>query len=123
MLIVSCGTLDLIERVLTYAGVKDSFRIVGGNRFRIKNGKIKGMELQLLSPDDKLKAIKKLGFLPGESVAIGDGYTDLPLLDWAGIPFLLDRSGTKKDKYSGKKYHFISSIPEIAERIGTGDWS
>ena len=37
MLILSCGTQDLIERVLKYAHLDGCFSIVAGNRFSFSN--------------------------------------------------------------------------------------
>jgi phosphoserine phosphatase len=46
-------------------------------------------------------------------MAVGDGYTDIPMLDWAEIPVLVDRSGRKQIKYAHKNYRFVRSLPEI----------
>jgi phosphoserine phosphatase len=75
------------------------------------------MEFHSLNPEDKLQIMNARGIPPEHSVVIGDGYTDLPLLDWARIPILIDRTREKKNKYAKKDYHFISSIPEIVEMI------
>jgi len=48
-------------------------------------------------------------------MAVGDGYTDIPMLDWAKFPVLLDRTGRKQPKYAGKNYHFVRSLPEIVD--------
>ena len=117
MIIVSCGTLDLSERILKIAGVDDCFETIQGNRFRIENNIIMGMDLHILGPEDKLKAIRALGISPKNTIVIGDGYTDLPLLDWADLSVMVDRTGEKKNRYAKRNYHFISSIPEISELI------
>ena len=117
MMIISCGTLDLIERFLKLARLDDCFDMISGNRFQFANGRITGMEFHSLNPEDKLQIMNARGIPPEHSVVIGDGYTDLPLLDWARIPILIDRTGEKKDKYAKKDYYFISSIPELVEMI------
>ena len=117
MIIVSCGTLDLSERILKIAGVDHCFKTIRGNRFRIENNIITGMDLHILSPEDKLKAINAMGISTENTIVIGDGYTDLPLLDWGNLPVMLDRTGEKKNRYAKRNYHFISSIPEIFELI------
>jgi hydroxymethylpyrimidine pyrophosphatase-like HAD family hydrolase len=78
------------------------------------------MDFDILNPADKIKTMNVQGIMPEQSIVIGDGYTDLPLLDWAGISVLVDRTGEKKEKYSKKDYHFISSIPELVEIINPG---
>ncbi len=47
----------------------------------------------------------------------GDGYTDLPLLNWSSIPVMIDRSGKKKKRFTSNNFHFITSIPEIMNII------
>ena len=117
MMVISCGTVDLSERILKIAGLDNCFSIIEGNRFQIDNDQITGMDSHIPNPEDKLKLITSQGICPEEAIAIGDGYTDFPLLDWAGVPVLIDRTGEKKDRYAKKNYHYISSIPEIAEMI------
>ena len=117
MMVISCGTADLSERILKIAGLDNCFSIIEGNRFQIDNDQITGMDSHVPNPEDKLKLIGSQGICPEESIAIGDGYTDFPLLDWAGIPVLIDRTGEKKERYAKKNYHYISSIPEIVEMI------
>jgi phosphoserine phosphatase len=117
MIVLSCGTADLSERVLKMAGLDDCFDIIRGNRFTYENSRITGMTYGMKNPEDKKVYLQNNGFSPDKTIAIGDGYTDIPMLDWAGISILLDRSGKKKAHLDHKKYHFISSLPEILELI------
>jgi len=117
MMVLSCGTRDLIEKTLQLAGLADCFSIISGNRFVYNADRITGMDYRLICPDDKLEVLKALGISAAETIAVGDGYTDLPLLNRAGLPVLIDRNGEKKRKYSNRAYCFISSIPEIIETI------
>ena len=113
MMVLSCGTADLSERTLRNAGIIDCFESIAGNRFNISKGLINGMTLHLANPVDKVKWLKKMGICADDAVAVGDGYTDIPLLDWAKIGVLVDRTGKKKAKYRHKNYRFISSTSEI----------
>ncbi len=113
MMVLSCGTADLSERVLNMAGLRDCFDVVQGNHFNIVNGRISGMVYTMNNPDDKVKFLRKRGITPDSAIAVGDGYTDVPLLDWARISIMLDRSGKKKALYGHKNYKFISEISEI----------
>jgi phosphoserine phosphatase len=115
MFVLSCGTADLSERTLQRAGLGDCFETIAGNRFKINNGFINGMTLHVPNPADKVKWVKKMGLSPANAIAVGDGYTDIPLLDWANISVLVDRTGKKKAKYGDKNYRFISSTSEIFE--------
>jgi phosphoserine phosphatase len=117
MIVLSCGTADLCERVLKMAGIDDSFDVIEGNRFTFEDNRITGMTYAMKNPEDKMVFLQNNGFSPGNTIAVGDGYTDIPMLDWARISILLDRSGQKKAQFRHKKYHFISSIPEILELI------
>ena len=117
MMVLSCGTADLSERVLRFAGILDCFTRIAGNRFQYDAGRIAGMQLQLPNPEDKLAMIKKLQLSADQTMVVGDGYTDLPLLNWASIPVIIDRSGRKKKQFASRPFYFISSIPEIMNII------
>ncbi|UCF93768.1 MAG: haloacid dehalogenase-like hydrolase [Desulfobacterales bacterium] len=117
MIVLSCGTADLSQRVLGLAQVASCFQLIEGNRFQIENGRIIGMFLRMPNPEDKLKFLKEQKINPDTAAAIGDGYTDVPTLDWAGVAVLMDRSGKKKERYGRKNYHFISAIPEVLSLI------
>lgn len=121
MVVVSCGTLDLSMRILRFACIEHCFTTIMGNPFKIENDLITGMEFNILTPEDKLSFLNSMGISPERSMVVGDGYTDIPLLDLAKIPVMMDRTGRKKNRYKNKKYHFISSIPEtlaLTEKYG-----
>ena len=117
MMVLSCGTADLSERVLRFAGLLDCFSLIEGNRFRFAGDRIAGMELRLPDPADKLLMMQQLNLSPDLTMVVGDGYTDLPLLDWSTMPVVMDRSGKKKKYFSDRNFYFISSIPEITNII------
>ena len=117
MMVLSCGTVDLSERVLKIAGLDTCFSMIKGNRFQIENDQIIGMDFHIPNPEDKLKLINAQHIRPENSIVIGDGYTDRPLLSWAGIPVLIDRTGKKSARYAKKGYHVVFSLPEIVEMI------
>jgi phosphoserine phosphatase len=113
MMVLSCGTADLSERILKIAGLGDCFDVIEGNRFEMVNDQISGMLRSMNNPENKVKFLEHKGIRPEHTVAIGDGYTDIPLLDWAQIPIMMDRTGKKKALYGHKNYKFISEISEI----------
>ena len=117
MRVLSCGTADLSERVLRFAGLSDCFSRIDGNCFQFEADRIAGMHLRMPNPEDKLKMIKKLNLSPDRTVVVGDGYTDLPLLNWASIPVIIDRDGQKKKQFTSHNFYFISSVPEIMNII------
>ena len=113
MIVLSCGTADLSERILRFADLIDCFRLIEGNRFQVAEGRIEGMHLRLADPDDKLKLAKRLNLSPRQTIVVGDGYTDLPLLKWSSIPVMMDRTGRKKKEFASHNFYFINSVPEI----------
>ena len=113
MIVLSCGTADLSERVLEFAGLRDCFQLIEGNRFRFTNNQITGMNFHIPDPNDKLAFAKSLNLIPERTIVVGDGYTDLPLLNWSSIPVMIDRSGQKKKRFTSHHFYFINSIPEI----------
>ena len=115
MIVLSCGTVNLSEGTLQKAGLSDCFEIMAGNRFESENGKISDMTLHIPNPQDKVGFLARHKIDPGGCVAVGDGYTDIPLLNWAKIPVLVDRTGRKQIKYAHKNYCFVKSLPEILD--------
>ncbi len=121
MLVISCGTADLSQRVLAFAGIDNCFSHILANRFTIRNSRIAGMRYSILAPEDKLAALQARHVYPETCIAVGDGYTDIPLLDRVKIPILLDRTGGKRRLAKTKGYHVITAIPELIQHrvVGT----
>ena len=113
MMVLSCGTADLSERILRFAELIDCFGLIEGNRFQMAEGRISGMRLTLPDPEDKLKMAKRLNLSPQQTIVVGDGYTDLPLLKWSSIPVMMDRTGRKKKEFASHDFYFITAVPEI----------
>lgn len=114
MLVISCGTLDLVERVLRKAGIHSCFESLHANSLRFKNGLVSGITSCLTTAEDKRRLGEQLagGHAHGV-VAVGDGYTDLPMLDWAETPVMIDPDGSKRWTYGGKPYHFAPSVAAV----------
>ena len=121
MMVLSCGTATLSERTLTNAGLGDCFEAIAGNRFKISQGLINGMTLHVPNPVDKVAWLTQNGVSPDETIAVGDGYTDIPLLDWAKIAVLVDRTGKQSKKYAHKNYHVVQSLSEILNILEISD--
>ena len=115
MIVLSCGTANLCENTLQKAGLAGCFESIAGNRFESENGKISTMTLYIPNPEDKVRYLVKRKIEPGRCMAVGDGYTDIPMLDWAKISVLIDRTGRKQIKYAHKNYRFVRSLPEILD--------
>jgi phosphoserine phosphatase len=121
MMVLSCGTVDLSRKVLQEAGIGDCFQHFEGNRFRIFENRIVGTEVRVPDPEHKIKLLMdEYGLEAQEVIAVGDGYTDIPLLDWAGISVLIKRGATKA--VGSTKYYTISSVAEIANILNLSGW-
>jgi phosphoserine phosphatase len=117
MMVLSCGTADLIQRTLEHAGLTGCFTSIAGNQFEDGDGSIRGMTLHVPNPEDKVRYLVRQQIDPGRCAAVGDGYTDIPMLDWAQISVLVDRTGKKQIKYARKNYRFVRSLTEILDII------
>ena len=76
MIIVSCGTGDLIEHILAGAGIAAYFDHIEANWFRFARQRIEGLDLRIHLPIDKVAAVQRLGLPLSQAIAIGDGITD-----------------------------------------------
>jgi phosphoserine phosphatase len=117
MIVLSCGTFDLIKRTLYLADIASCFTVIKGNHFVSQRNRITGMAYHILTPQNKLEVVKSLKIPPESTIAIGDGYTDLPLLDWASIPIMMDRTGEKRQRFAQKGYRFISAAADMLEVV------
>jgi len=117
MIVLSCGTANLCENTLQKAGLVGYFESIAGNRFESENGRISTMTLHIPNPEDKVRYLTQRKIEPGRCIAVGDGYTDIPMLDWAKMSVLVDRTGRKQIKYAHKNYCFVRSLPEILDVV------
>jgi len=114
MLVVSCGTQELCEKILERAGVKKCFEAIKANPLILEAGSIAGGVSRVVAAEDKLTLARKLtGNNPKGVVAVGDGYTDIPLLDWVQWPVMMDPDQSNQRKYTSKPYRFIPAISAL----------
>jgi phosphoserine phosphatase len=121
LLVASCGTADLSERVLEACGVRACFEAVLANRFVFREGRVAGLRLEVPSGQSKVQLLESLHLDPADTVSIGDGATDLPLWEWSAVPVVLDRTGAGRARFGAKSYHFVSATPgvlELLEQLG-----
>jgi phosphoserine phosphatase len=119
MMVLSCGTADLSERILNFAELGDCFCLIAGNRFEMADGRIAGMQLRLADPQDKLKLATRLNLSPLQTIVVGDGYTDMPLLNWSATPVMMDPTGRKKKQFASHNFYFITAVREIMTIVHT----
>jgi phosphoserine phosphatase len=113
MVLLSCGTADLGERTLRAAGLEDCFDRVEANRLIAPRGCITGIERRIVDPRNKVDVALGYGVPWDRVVAVGDGLTDLPLLDCAGLPILIARVR----RFDGRGYRVVSSLSEALASI------
>jgi len=113
MIVISCGTADLSQRILKSGGLWDCFDRLEANRLRFRENRIAGIDVHIHLPGDKVKAAEQLGIPLPQSIATGDGMTDIPLLDRAGKAILVDRSGRKRELAEACGYQAVRSLNEI----------
>lgn len=113
MFLVSCGTGDLCQRVLEAAALGHCFLGIEANWFTFRDRRIEGLDLHIHLAKDKIRAANRLGLALGGAAVIGDGITDLPLLDRARLPILVDRGGRKVRLAKERGYRLVKSLPEV----------
>ncbi|MCP5514419.1 MAG: haloacid dehalogenase-like hydrolase [Spirochaetales bacterium] len=117
MSIISCGTWDLCHPPLVKRKADGFFSRIVSNYFTYRGNRISGMDYHVRKGEDKITHADALGYDPVKTIVIGDGYTDLPLLDWCSFPVLIDPDGKMRKRFTGKKYNYIKSVPELPELL------
>lgn len=114
MSVISCGTGDLCERTLKAAGLVDCFADIQANWFTWRDGRIQGITLTVSQPEDKVAAAERAGIDLRRAAFVGDGFTDVPLLDRAAVAILVDRSGEKAGWAKERGYCMVGSLVEVS---------
>jgi phosphoserine phosphatase len=104
--------------VLRAAGLADRFTQIEANGFIVRDAYIVGIERRITLPRTKVDVAAGYGVPWSRIVAVGDGLTDLPLLDRAGLPILI-ASGAKAARFAGRGYHVVSSLSEAIATVTT----
>lgn len=118
MKVLSCGTADLSLRTLRIAGLAGCFERIEANWFIARDGAIAGIERRICLPETKVGIVAGDRISWERVVAVGDGLTDLPLLDRAGLPVLVANGG-KAERFAGRGYHIVSSLGEAIALIAS----
>jgi len=115
LLIASCGTADLSERVLAICGILPCFEALFANRFVFQEGRISGMRLEVPSGRAKLEIVKSLGIDPAGTVAVGDGITDQPLWQWSAVPVVVGRG--RRAALGRGTYRVVASCAGVLDLV------
>jgi phosphoserine phosphatase len=118
MQVLSCGTADLSRGVLRAAGLADCFSRVLANPLIARDGRIAGIERRIFLPETKVDLVAQYGIPWEQIIAVGDGITDLPLLDRVGLPILI-AMGKRAARFAGRGYRIVPSLAEAIALIGS----
>lgn len=114
--ILSCGTADLSRGTLRAAGLEQAFSHVEANPFVWRDDRIAGIERRIYLPETKIETAARHGVAWEQVIAVGDGLTDLPLLDRSGLPILI-ASGPRAARYAGSGYRLVPGLTEAIALI------
>ena len=117
LLVASCGTADLSERILAACGVLSCFERVLSNRFVFRDGLVAGLRLEVPTGTRKRELVESLGVDPAVAVTVGDGATDLPLWEWSGVPVVVDRGGARHARFGRGSYRVVASTAGVLEIV------
>ena len=110
MHIISTGTENIIKNALVSKGADQYFKTVSGNRIVAEIGRIIGYDC-LITAESKVDfAERQLGLRSQDTIAVGFGYSDIPILDWARYPVLIDPSKAGWEKFGDRNYIFLESV-------------
>lgn len=101
--ILSCGTENLIHRFLALHKIDHHFFQVSGKSLHFNKGAKPDIKYTIGNPEEKRAVFAKLKSTYTQSIAIGDGPTDIPMLKEADLGLIIDWSGGEK-KYPFETY-------------------
>jgi phosphoserine phosphatase len=120
--IISCGTYDICIKVLEILGISDCFTKVIANKFIYSENKISGMAIAVNNGEIKPVIMENLLYKQNgndeglsQVIAVGDGYTDIPLLNRVRTPILIDWSGGAPSTFNRHGFTYITRPSELLE--------
>jgi len=116
MRVLSCGTADVSRGTLRAAGLAETFTDVQANNLLAENGHITGIERRIYMPETKVEIAAQYGVPWNEVVAVGDGLTDLPLLDRAGRGILI-ATRDRAARYAERGYEIVPTLSQAIAHI------
>lgn len=117
--IISCGTVNLIERYLTRMNVLEIFSDITGKVFDTTRGTLASVTISVRTPQDKVRIlddhiariVTTTGVRP-LTVAIGDGPTDIPMLHHADLGILIDWDKLPGENPEQRGFALAGSVDE-----------
>lgn len=95
LVILSCGTENIIHSFLTLHKIEHLFVQVSGKELHFTNSVKPDISVTIGSPQEKREVFVDLKSKYDLSIAVGDGPTDIPMLEEANLGLIIDWSGEK----------------------------
>jgi phosphoserine phosphatase len=108
LVIISCGTENIVQAFLEDLGLFDLFAGIWGKHFEFMEGKVTDMKIHVQGPQDKARILGGLAKDYKHVIAIGDGPTDIPMLNTADLGLIIDWTG------KGNNYPF-DTLPSLSK--------
>lgn len=113
--ILSCGTENLAEAFLAHLGIADLFGSIRAKRLEFSEGGKTTVRVDIHTPEAKRVAVEELRARYRTIVAVGDGPTDIPMLEAADLGLLIDWGGTK----TSDRFGVHTTLPSLCGAIAT----
>lgn len=111
--IFTCGTENLAESFLSHLGIRDLFESIRGKRLTFTEGEETTLSVDIHTPEAKRSALEELRPIYRTIVAVGDGPTDIPMLEAADLGLIMNWN-TGTISYPFETHH---SLPALCARI------
>jgi len=98
--ILSCGTENIIHAFLAKHAIEHYFFLVSGKSLHFGEGSKPSIITTIGSPEEKRSVFSALKEKYDRTIAVGDGPTDIPMLEEADLGLIIDWRG------KGAKYPF-----------------
>lgn len=122
--IISCGTVNLIDRYLVKMNVGDVFGNRTGKVFDTTGDRLASVEISVRTPQDKVRVlndeIKRIEVTTGTrplTIAVGDGPTDIPMLQNSDLGVLIDWDKRPDEVPERQGFPLAGSVDEVCELI------
>lgn len=109
--ILSCGTENIIHTFLTLLEIDHHFFQVSGKSLHFENAGKPSISVTIGSPQEKRSAFAELKSNYTHTIAVGDGPTDIPMLEEADLGLIIDWNG-EEAKYPFETFSDLHSALE-----------
>lgn len=111
--IFTCGTENLVESFLSHLGIRDLFISIRGKRLHFTPGQEATLSVDIHTPEAKRLALEALRAQYAAIVAVGDGPTDIPMLEAADLGLIIDWHGEE----ASSRFETHHSLTSVCNRI------